>query len=44
MWIWIAIVGLIFLIFIWGVLAGTRREDDEYQLDAIKKWRDENDS
>lgn len=39
MWLWICIIGLISLIFIWGIVAGTRREDDyEDQMRAIDEW------
>ena len=43
MWIWIGIVGIIFLIFIWGVVAGTRKDDGDYeaQLHAIEEWNKE---
>ena len=41
MWIWILIFGLVCMIFIWRVLAGTQRDDaeDEAQIEAIKQWK-----
>lgn len=41
MWIWILIFGLVCMIFIWGILAGTHRDDteDEAQIEAIKQWK-----
>lgn len=43
MWIWIGIVGMIFLIFIWGIVAGAREDDIDYesQLRAIEEWNKE---
>ena len=43
MWFWIEIVGVIFLIFIWGIIAGAREDEIDYeaQLHAIEEWNKE---
>lgn len=43
MWFWIEIVGMISLIFIWGIIAGAREDERDYesQLHAIEEWNKE---
>jgi nitrogen fixation-related uncharacterized protein len=42
MWIWIIIGGIAVVLFLWGIMAGTHREDDyDAQIQAIEEWNKE---
>ena len=39
MWIWIIIVGMIFMLFLWAIVAGARKEDNyEAQMRSLEEW------
>ena len=39
MWIWIIIVVIVVILFLWGIMAGTHKEDDyDAQIQALEEW------